>query len=130
MKISWNSFSDRGAHSNIVDKYGNPVALQYSLSMPSKKKQKLYNLITKARLSLTHSLIVLSHVPKSKHIHSAKIKGLVCISLQSFPGGRVVKALDCRSDEDVRAGLIPVTGSFFFNDDRGASCSGASERKV
>ena len=26
----------------------------------------------------------------------------------------MVKALDCRSDVDVRAGLIPVTGKFFF----------------
>ena len=24
------------------------------------------------------------------------------------------KALDCRSDEDVRAGSIPITSSFFF----------------
>ena len=69
-------------------------------------------LITIARLSLTnwltHPLTPLSHVPKAKHIHSAKIKGLACISLQSFPGSRVVKVLDCRSDEDVRADLIPV----------------------
>ena len=26
----------------------------------------------------------------------------------------MVKALDCRSDEDVRAGSFPVTGNFFF----------------
>ena len=31
-----------------------------------------FNLITKARLSLTHWLTPLSHVPKTKHIHSAK----------------------------------------------------------
>ena len=41
-------------------------------------------LITKARLSLTdsltHSITLLSHVPKARHIHSAKIKGLACIS--------------------------------------------------
>ena len=33
----------------------------------------------------------------------------------------MVKALDCRSDEDVRAGSISVTGRFFSNDDCGAS---------
>ena len=31
----------------------------------------------------------------------------------------MVKALDCRSDEDVCAGSIPITGSFFVNDDGG-----------
>ena len=99
----------------------------------------LQNLITKARLSLTHSLTLLSRVPKErlKHIHSAKIKGLVCISLQSLPNGRVVYALDCRSDEDVRAGSIPVTSNlfifffiFFLNDDGGASRSSASKYEV
>ena len=39
----------------------------------------------------------------------------------------MVKAVDCRSDEDVRAGSIPVIGnSFFLNDDGGTSRSGAS----
>ena len=46
----------------------------------------------------------------------------------------MVKTLDCRSDEDVLAGSIVVTGRcffflffcFFFNDDGGASRSGAS----
>ena len=33
----------------------------------------------------------------------------------------MVKALDCRSDEDVCADSIPGTGIFFFNDDGGAS---------
>ena len=27
----------------------------------------------------------------------------------------MVKALDCRSGEDVRAGSNPITGSFFFS---------------
>ena len=38
----------------------------------------------------------------------------------------MVKALDCRSDEDVLAGSIPVTSRyFFFNDDGGASQASA-----
>ena len=54
------------------------------------------------------------------------------MSLQSLPGGRVFKALDCRSDVDVRAGSIPVTGYFFFllNDDGGASQASAKPRAL
>ena len=42
----------------------------------------------------------------------------------------MVKALDCRSDEDVRAGLIPGTGIFFFNDDGGASRKARALKRV
>ena len=45
----------------------------------------------------------------------------------------MVKALDCRSDEDVRAGLIPVTGRFFFiiiNNDGGASRKARALKRV
>ena len=40
----------------------------------------------------------MSDVPKAKHIHLAKLKGLTCISLQSFHSGRVVKAMDFESE--------------------------------
>ena len=42
----------------------------------------------------------------------------------------MVKALDCRSGEDVRAGSIPSADSFFLlNDDGGAWCSGAKRER-
>ena len=42
----------------------------------------------------------------------------------------MVKALDCTSDEYLRAGSIPDTRNFFFNDEGGASRSSTSERKA
>ena len=64
--------------------------------------------------SLTDVLTPLSHVPKEKHIHSAKQKGLVCISSQSFPDGRVVKALECRSGEVSACRFKSRHGRFFL----------------
>ena len=42
----------------------------------------------------------------------------------------MVKTLDCRSDEDVRAGLIPVMGRVFFYDDGGASRKARALKQV
>ena len=42
----------------------------------------------------------------------------------------VVKALDCRSEEDVHAGLILVSGSFFLNDNGGASRKAEALKRV
>ena len=59
-----------------------------------------FYLITKARLPLTHSLThSVVPYPKSK-VYSAKKKGLAFISSQIFPDGRVVKAMDFRSNRD------------------------------
>ena len=88
------------------------------------------HLITKARLSLTHWLRC-PMLHKSKHIQLKK-KRLAFNHSQSFPLGRVVKALDFRSGEDstCRFDTRSGTGNFFFNDDGGASRSDAFERKA
>ena len=81
--------------------------------MRSYQVMKYKHLITKARLSLTHST-PLPHVPKAKHSQLRKKKRLALDKLQSCLGGRVVKAMDFGSDGALCSGSIPGTADFFF----------------
>ena len=56
----------------------------------------------------------MSDVLKAKRIHSAKLKGLACITLQSFHGGRVVKAMDFESEGVCLHVRFPARAIFFF----------------